>query len=83
MAPSYRPRRHRPPLHWRQLGLLTDQVRDQAARAGFPAVTLPDRRIGAGADAWAAFLKVADWTSLENAQVALVRLQRPKKEFPS
>jgi hypothetical protein len=76
-----RSRRHRPPLHWRQLGVFTDQVRAAAAAAGFPAVTLPDRRIGSGADAWTAFFETADWTALENAQTALARLRI--KEFPA
>jgi hypothetical protein len=80
MRPWRPSRRYRPPLHWRQLQVFTAQVRDQAAAAGFPAVTLPDRRIDAGADAWAAFLEVADWTALENA---LVRLRGPRKEFPA
>jgi hypothetical protein len=78
MPPWHRSPRHRPPLHWRQLQVFTAQVRDQAAAAGFPAVTLPDRRIDAGADTWAAFFETADWTALENAQAAL-----RGKEFPA
>jgi hypothetical protein len=81
MPPWQRSRRHRPPLHWRQLEVFTAQVGDQAAAAGFPAVVLPGRAITAGPDAWAAFLEVADWTALENAQTALVRVRG--KEFPA
>ena len=82
MPPWHRARRHRPPLHWRHLQVFTAQVRDQAAAAGFPAVTLPGRRIiDAGPDAWVAFLEVADWTALENARQALVRVRG--KEFPA
>jgi hypothetical protein len=76
-------RRYRPPLHWRQLGVFTEQVRDQAARANFPALALPDRQVGAGADARDEFLKFADWTALENAQgrarasaIAMTRIGR-------
>jgi hypothetical protein len=81
MPPGPRSRRHRPPLHWRQLGVFTDQVRAAADTAGFPAVTLPDRRIGSGADAWAMFFETADWTALENARTALARLR--SKQFPA
>jgi hypothetical protein len=81
MPPWHRSRQHRPPLHWRQLGVFTAQVRAAAATAGFPAVTLPNRTIGIGADAWTAFFETADWTALENAQTALVRLR--DKKFPS
>jgi hypothetical protein len=49
------------------------QLRAAAAEAGWPAVVLPDRSIGGGAEAWEAFLRDASWTLLENAQVALVR----------
>ena len=77
----HRARRDRPPLHWRQLEVFTAQVRDQAAAAGFPAVTVPGRRIDAGADAWTAFFETADWTALENAQTALVRGRG--KELPA
>jgi len=73
---TWRPsRRHHRTLHWRQLDVFAAQVRAAAAAAGFPAVVLPDRRIAAGADAWALFLQDASWTLLENAQVALVRLR--------
>jgi hypothetical protein len=81
MPPWHRSRWHGPPLHWRQLTVFTAQVRAVAFTAGFPAVALPDRRIAAGADAWAAFLETADWTALEHAQAALVRLR--DKEFPA
>jgi hypothetical protein len=83
MPPWHRSRRHHPPLHWRQLGVFTAQVRAAAATAGFPAVILPDRRIGSGADAWAVFFETADWTALEHARTALVRLRGPRKEFPA
>jgi len=81
MRPWRQNRRHRPALHWRQLEVFTAQVRDQAAAAGFPAVTVPGRRIDAGADTWVAFFETADWTALEHAQTALVRVRG--KEFPA
>jgi hypothetical protein len=69
------PHRSRPTLRWRMLDVLAGQVRAAAAAAGFPAVVLPDRSIAAGVDAWDTFLETADWTTLKNAQTALVRLR--------
>jgi len=55
------------------LDAFTAQVRTAAGDAGFLALTLPGRTIGASADGWEAFLKTTDWTALENAYRALVR----------
>jgi hypothetical protein len=73
MSPRRLPRRTRPPLHWRHVGVVTDQVRAAAALADYPAVMLPRHRIAAGAVAWTAFLARADLTALEHAQRALQR----------
>jgi len=75
MRPWRASRLHRLRLHWRMLDGFAGQIRAAAAEAGWPAVVLPDRSIGGGAEAWDAFLQDATWTLLENAQAALVRLR--------
>ena len=75
MRPWRPSRLHRRPLHWRMLDGFAGQLRAAAADAGWPAVGLPDRSIGGGAEAWEAFLRDASWTLLDNAQTALGRLR--------